>query len=111
MKIRTVYKTKGGESLPLARTSLLTTPSAGSNAARNACSESSQKKKLSYKEQKEFETLDAEIPQLEKEQHQLEADMCSSDFETQSKAAKRYKEIEELLAEKYSRWEELSEYL
>jgi len=67
------------------------------------------KAKLSFKEQKEFETLDAEIPALEAEQKELEPKMASSDFAVVQKASERYKEIEKLLEEKYPRWEELAE--
>jgi len=67
------------------------------------------KKKLSFKEQREFEELDAEIPALEAEQKALEEKMASSDFEEVRKAGERYKEIEALLEEKYPRWEELAE--
>ena len=68
-----------------------------------------QKKKLSFKEQKEFEQLNEEIPALEAEQKELEPKMASSDFEEVRKAGERYKEIEALLEEKYPRWEELAE--
>lgn len=67
------------------------------------------KQKLTYKEKIEFEALDAEIPVLEEEQKSLEADMASSDFSVQKKAAERYNELSELLEKKYARWEELSE--
>ena len=68
-----------------------------------------QKKKLSFKEQKEFEQLNEEIPALEAEQKSLEEKMASSDFDEVRKAGERYKEIEALLEEKYPRWEELAE--
>ena len=67
------------------------------------------KKKLSFKEQKEFEQLNEEIPALEAEQKSLEEKMASSDFDEVRKAGDRYKEIDALLAEKYPRWEELAE--
>ncbi len=70
---------------------------------------SASKKKLSFKEQKEFEQLDAEIPALEAEQKSLEADMASTDFAVVKKAGDRYNEIARLLEEKYPRWEELAE--
>ena len=92
------------------RTGLSATPSAGSDAARNAGSQETVKKaKLSYKEQKEFQALDAEIPALEQEQKTLEPLMSSSDFSVVSKASARYNEITKLLEEKYPRWEELAE--
>ena len=68
----------------------------------------SPKKKLTFKEQKEFEQLDAEIPQLEAEQKELEAKMSSSNFEEARTAGDRYKEIAAQLEEKYARWEELA---
>jgi ATP-binding cassette subfamily F protein uup len=85
------------------------TPSADSDAVRNACSQTSKKKKRSFKEQKEFETLDLEIPQLEEEQKQLEPLMASTNFQEVQKASTRYNEISLLLEEKYARWEELAE--
>jgi len=107
---------KDGESLPHERVSEgnsvvsgseRTTPSAGDTPATPPAS--SQKKKLSFKEQKEFEQLNEEIPALEAEQKALEAKMFSSDFDEVRAAGDRYKEIEALLAEKYPRWEELAE--
>lgn len=85
------------------------TPSAGSDAAGNTCSQSPAKQKLTFKEQKEFEQLDAEIPALEAEQQELEPLMASSDFAQVQKASARYNEITKLLEEKYPRWEELAE--
>ena len=67
------------------------------------------KKKLSFKEQREFEQLDAEIPALEAEQKALEEKMSSSNFETARTAGQRYKEISAQLEEKYARWSELAE--
>ena len=69
----------------------------------------SPKKKLSFKEQKEFEQLNEEIPALEAEQKALEEKMTSSNFDEVRAAGDRYKEIDALLAEKYPRWEELAE--
>ena len=68
-----------------------------------------EKKKLSFKEQKEFEQLNEEIPALEEEQKELEEKMTSSNFEEARAAGERYKEIAALLEEKYERWEELAE--
>ncbi len=84
-------------------------------AKQGGCSEgetspaSTQKKKLSFKEQKEFEQLNEEIPALEAEQKALEPKMASSNFEEVRAAGERYKEIEALLEQKYPRWEELAE--
>ncbi len=68
-----------------------------------------EKKKLSFKEQKEFEQLNEEIPALEEEQKELEEKMASSNFDVSRAAGERYKEIAALLEEKYARWEELAE--
>ena len=81
----------------------------GNEGEASPTSAKNQKKKLSFKEQKEFEQLNEEIPALEAEQKTLEEQMTSSDFEIVRKAGDRYKEIEALLAEKYPRWEELAE--
>lgn len=81
-----------------------------SSTTRNAGSEAqTQKKKLSFKEQKEFEALDAEIPLLEEEKTQLESQMTTTDFSELTKITNRYKEVTKLLEEKYERWEELAE--
>ena len=81
-----------------------------SSTTRNACSEAqTQKKKLTFKEQKEFEALDAEIPLLEEEKTQLESQMTTTDFSELTKITNRYKEVTKLLEEKYERWEELAE--
>ena len=77
---------------------------------QSACAPSqSEKKKLSFKEQKEFEALDAEIPQLEEQKTELEAQMSTGDFEKLQEVTKRYKEVCESLENKYARWEELAE--
>ena len=81
----------------------------GSEGETSPSPATNQKKKLSFKEQKEFEQLNEEIPALEAEQKELEPKMASADFEEVRKAGERYKEIEALLEEKYPRWEELAE--
>lgn len=83
--------------------------STGSVISTGSITSNSKKQKLSFKEQKEFETLDAEIPALEAEQKELEPKMASSDFAEVQKASLRYNEIIKLLEEKYLRWEELAE--
>lgn len=70
--------------------------------------QTSKKKKLTFKEQKEFELLNDEIPKLENELKEQEKLMSTSDFSIISKAGTRYKEIENLLEKKYARWEELA---
>ena len=121
-KMREAKLNKGGESLPLAGRvsegnsvvsgSERTTPSNGANNSINSpvTPQKQEKKKLSFKEQKEFEELDKEIPALEEEAKKLEAQMASSVFSVVQKASQRYKEISTLLEKKYQRWEELSEF-
>ena len=70
-----------------------------------------QKKKLTFKERKEFEALEAEIPQLEAEKAELETAMSSgtlSNDELMTKSERIAKVIEEI-DEKTMRWLELSE--
>ena len=83
-------------------------PDSSSSATASAATTPPARKKLSYKEQREFEALDKEIPDLEKEQKELEPLMSSPDFETARKAGERYTELTKLLEEKYARWEELA---
>ncbi|MCR5435558.1 MAG: ABC-F family ATP-binding cassette domain-containing protein [Treponema sp.] len=83
-------------------------PDSSSSATVSATTTPPARKKLSYKEQREFEALDKEIPELEKEQKELEPLMSSPDFETSRKAGERYTELTKLLEEKYARWEELA---
>jgi ABC transport system ATP-binding/permease protein len=68
-------------------------------------------KKLSFKEKHEFETVEKEIPSLQKEKNMLETKMNEGtmDFEALQKAAARVGEIVALLDEKEMRWLELSE--
>lgn len=70
-----------------------------------------QKKKLTFKERKEFEALEAEIPQLEAEKAEQETAMSSgtlSNDELMAKSERIAKVIEEI-DEKTMRWLELSE--
>jgi ATP-binding cassette subfamily F protein uup len=67
--------------------------------------------KLSYKEQKELETLDEEIPKLEGEKAVLEQEMSSGLLEQEElfKKSNRIAEIMEIIDQKTLRWMELSE--
>ena len=68
-------------------------------------------KKLSFKEKHEFETIEKEMPALQKEKEIIEEKMNSGNlnFEELQKAAARAGEIAALLDEKEMRWLELSE--
>jgi ATP-binding cassette subfamily F protein uup len=69
------------------------------------------KRKLSFKEQRELEQLEKEMPMLEQEREKLTQQLNegSLHYEALEKAAKRIQEIGELLDEKEMRWLELSE--
>ncbi|MCC7112941.1 MAG: ATP-binding cassette domain-containing protein [Burkholderiales bacterium] len=70
--------------------------------------------KLSYKEQRELESLPAEIEALEREQHEITARVCAPDYHRQGADAvrrdrARAEEVEHLLAAKIERWVALEE--
>ena len=69
------------------------------------------RRKLSYKEQRELEQLEVELPQLESEKGELEEKLSSGvlSHEELTKAADRIGEIINLIEEKEMRWLELSE--
>ena len=70
------------------------------------------KRKLSFKEQREYETLETEISALEEEKAMLESEMCSGtlDNKTLMEKSVRIQELIELIDIKSMRWLELSEY-
>lgn len=70
-----------------------------------------ERKKLSYNEKRELESLDREIPALEKERKALEGLLTDSHlpFETLQEYSARIGEIASLLEEKELRWLELDE--
>ena len=70
--------------------------------------------KLTFKEQRELESLPSEIEALEREQHELTARMASADYHRQGhekiKADRqRAEEIERLLERAFERWGALEE--
>lgn len=69
------------------------------------------KRKMSFKEQKEFERIEEEIAELEERKTQLERDMSNSDFAVAQKAGAEYAELNAKLDADYERWDELSELL
>jgi ABC transport system ATP-binding/permease protein len=76
-----------------------------------AATDTAAKKKLSFKEKHEFETIEKELPALQQEKNALEQKMNSGalNFDELQKAATRVGEIAALLDEKEMRWLELSE--
>ena len=73
--------------------------------------ETAPKKKLSFKEQREFEELEAKIADTEARLKKLESDMASSDYTTAQKAGEEYAAASSELEKAYERWEVLSELL
>ncbi len=72
-----------------------------------------EKKKLTYKEQKEFEALEAEIPRLEKQKAEALEQMNSGSLtpEKLQEISELYAQLEKELEEKEFRWLELSEWV
>lgn len=69
----------------------------------------SQKKKRTFREEKEFKEIEDRIALLEKRQKELEEEMSSADFTKSQAAASEYKEVSAQLEKDYSRWEELAD--
>lgn len=70
-------------------------------------------RKLSYKEKKEFEQLEIDIENLNKEKEAINAALCggTTDVEEITKLSKRLPLLNEELDEKEMRWLELSEFI
>ena len=70
-----------------------------------------QKRRLSFKEKRELEELEKQMPQLEEEKAQLEALLSGGATNPNdiTQASARYKEVQDLLDEAEMRWLELSE--
>ena len=79
--------------------------------AQEKPADDNKKKKLTYKEQKEFEALEEEIPKLEGEKSALETEMSSGTLSSDDLIAKsnRIAELIDIIDEKTMRWLELSE--
>lgn len=80
-----------------------------SESVSSGTSAPQQKKKRSFKEQKEFESLESEIESLESRKAELEPLMSSADYAVSKKAGDEYSAIAARLDEAYARWEELAE--
>lgn len=68
--------------------------------------EHEEKLKFTYKEQKEYETIEDEIAELEAKNESLEAEIlkCATDFVKLNELSKEKEETEKLLEEKYDRY-------
>lgn len=71
------------------------------------------KRKMSYKEKREYEQLTQEIDALTEEQKKLEEELCSGNLSVEelTEKGKRLPEIKDELDEKEMRWLELAEML
>ena len=82
------------------------------NIASSPKSDVAVKKKLSFKEKFELESIEKEMPELQKEKEMLEQKMSTNlSYEDLQKAADRISKIIQLLDEKELRWLEFSERL
>jgi len=74
-------------------------------------SNSGDRRKMTYKEKREFEQLEKDIAALEEEQHQLEEALCSGTLSVEelTEKSKRLPLLKDELDEKSMRWLELSE--
>ena len=70
-----------------------------------------EKRKMSFKEKREFEQLEKEIAELEAEKAQIEENLCSGTLSVDelTEKSKRLPEVNDLIDEKTMRWLELSE--
>lgn len=78
-----------------------------------AIKEQKEKKKLSYKEKREFEEIEKRIPELEKEKAQLTLalEKAGSDHSKLQEISDLVKKVTEEIEEKELRWLELSEFV
>jgi ATP-binding cassette subfamily F protein uup len=79
--------------------------------SKQAHASNTQKKKLSYKDQREFEMLEKELANLEIEKKEISEKLSSANlpFEELQKLSERIVEISGLIDQKELRWLELSE--
>ena len=70
-----------------------------------------EKRRMSFKEKREFEMLEQEIAALEAEKQSIEEALCSGTLSVDelTEKSKRLPELAELIDEKTMRWLELSE--
>ena len=81
-------------------------------AEKNGTQENKIKKKLTFKEKREYEQLEKDIEALEQEQKQIEEALCGqvTDVEELTRMSKRLPLLKDELEEKSMRWLELSEF-
>ena len=81
------------------------------NTKKSQNAQSAERRKMSYKEKREFEQLEQEIAALEAEQKLLEEQLCSGtlSIEELTEKSKQLPRLKEELDEKSMRWLELAE--
>ncbi len=84
---------------------------AAREAAKTAVPEPPKKRKLTYKEQKEFEQLEKDLEALAAEKAELENSLSTLPFDQLQTASERIGQIIGLIDEKELRWLELSEII
>ncbi|MFZ0476810.1 MAG: ABC-F family ATP-binding cassette domain-containing protein [Halobacillus sp.] len=79
-------------------------------SAQEATRRSNRKRKLTYREKQEWETIEDEIATLETQLEEVEEEIstAASDFDKVQKLYKKQEELENNLEVKMERWEELS---
>ena len=94
-------------------TKIATEKSSKSVSVKQNRRDNSGKRKLSFKEQREYEALESEIATLEEEKSAIEQEMSSGtlDSNTLLNKSMRVSEIIEIIDEKTMRWLELSEFV
>ena len=83
--------------------------STNNQTANSSALPQEKKRKMSFKEQKEFEELEKNIAEWEEKKSELETAMADSDYTKAQKAGQEYSELEAKLEAAYSRWEELAD--
>jgi ATP-binding cassette subfamily F protein uup len=96
---------------PKAESQVKETGNSASHRKPEKPSNSGDRRKMTYKEKREFEQLEKDIAALEEEQHQLEEALCRGTLSVEelTEKSKRLPLLKDELDEKSMRWLELSE--
>ena len=107
----TEYRLERDKELKLQKRIAKINAPAATEESKSKPSRATNPNKMTFKERKEFETLEVEIEQLEKEKAELIEKMNSGAGSSQELTdwSRRYQEVEASLDEKSMRWLELSE--
>lgn len=107
----TEYRLERDKELKLQKRIAKINAPAATEESKSKPSRATNPNKMTFKERKEFETLEVEIEQLEKEKAELIEKMNSGAGSSQELTdwSRRYQEVETSLDEKSMRWLELSE--